>query len=293
MGIETTKFNIKQILREELLIHNSKIQLSEESLFLINDSYYIEHILGIKKGLNENYSLTLRKQIINEQLIVENLLSSINKYVGNAVGKGKEKAMEVVNSITSLKDIAKLFKDLLLDPKLMDSAIKTIKKGFLDLINKIKQNVTKILNFMSNSKSGFNDKFEKLMLHIEKVATSVSNQTGWKGFLMILGFLTLLTYLQQSILGNMVSGGVDYINQNVNIIGGITGVFNTFKDLKELAATTIEIGPILTWFTGVVASATKEIVGSVLVTSELINIISGILIPVIKSVDWSKKLRKT
>jgi len=285
--------NIKQILREELFIHNSKTQLSEESLFLINNTYYIENILGIKKGLNENYSLDLRKQIITEQLIVENLLASINKYVGNVVGKGKEKAMEMVDSISNLKDIAKLFKDLLLDAELMSSAIQSIKKTLLATISKIKQLVIKIVTIVNNKIAGFTDKFEQLMAHIEKVAISVSTETGWKGFLMILGFLTLLSYLEKNVFGNIISNGFNFIQQNTNIIGGISGVFNTFKDLKELALSTFEIGPILAWFSGVVVLATKEIIGSVLVVGQLINIISFILTPVIKSVDWSKKLRKT
>jgi len=285
-------YNIKKILKEELFIYNSKIQLSEESLSLINNSYYVEHILGIKKELNENYSLNLRKQIITEQLIVENLLDSINKYVGNIVGKGKEKAMEVVDSITNLKDIAKLFKDLLLDPELMVNAILSIKKLLLKTINEIKQSVIKIVGIINNKISGFTDKFEKLMLHIEKVATSVSSKTRWKGFLMILGFLTLLSYLEQTVFGKIINGGVNFILQNTNIIAGISGVFNTFKELKELALSTFEIVPILTWFTGVVASATKEIIGSALIGIELINIIGDILTPVIKSVYWSKKLRR-
>ena len=109
---------------------------------------------------------------------------------------------------------------------------------------------------------------------------------------MILGFLTLLSYLEQTVFGKIINGGVNFILQNTNIIAGISGVFNTFKELKELALSTFEIVPILTWFTGVVASATKEIIGSALIGIELINIIGDILTPVIKSVYWSKKLRR-
>jgi len=291
--LSESKIKITNILREELFIYNGKNKLSEESLFLVNNSHYIENVLGIKKGLNENYSLSLRKQIITEQLIFENLLGSINKYIGNVVGKGKEKAMEVVDSIANLKDVAKLFKDLLLDSELMVNAILSIKKLLLETINKIKQDVIKIVALINDKISGFADKFEKLMLHIEKVAISVSTEIGWKGFLMILGFLTLLSYLQETVFGKIISGGLNFIQQNTNIIAGISGVFNTFKELKELALSTFEIGPILTWFTGVVASATKEIFDSALIGFQLINIIGVILTPVIKSVSLSKKLRKT
>jgi hypothetical protein len=56
--------------------------------------------------------------IIEEQILLEGMLDSITKYVGNAVEKGKEAAISVVDSVKNLKDIA-LLKDLILSPEYM------------------------------------------------------------------------------------------------------------------------------------------------------------------------------
>jgi hypothetical protein len=41
--------------------------------------------------------------IIEEQILLEGMLDSITKYVGNAVEKGKEAAISVVDSVKTLK----------------------------------------------------------------------------------------------------------------------------------------------------------------------------------------------
>jgi hypothetical protein len=51
--------------------------------------------------------------IIEEQILLEGMLDSITKYVGNAVEKGKEAAISVVDSVKNLKDIGVTIKDLI------------------------------------------------------------------------------------------------------------------------------------------------------------------------------------
>jgi hypothetical protein len=120
---------IKALLKEELALNDRRKLLSEESIILINNPHYIKYTLGVDLPINENYSLSIRKQIIEEQIIIESILGSINNYIGVAYDKTKEKAIEVVNSIKSLKDIAKFFKDILVDSELMKVAIESIKKS--------------------------------------------------------------------------------------------------------------------------------------------------------------------
>lgn len=280
--------NIKILLKEELNLNARKNLLSEDSIILINNPQYIKHILGIDIPLNEHYSLSLRKQIIEEQLILEDFISSINKYIGKAYEKGKEKTMEVVDSIKSLKDIAKLFKDIYLDPDFMEVAIGKLKKDLSELMAKVKDSVNKILEKLKVNTTGFNEKFTSLIEHIENVVKNISNQVGWKGFLMILGFTSLLFYLQNYIIEKIMSGAVNLI-KNFDFIDGIANVFNTFKEFKGIAMSTIDIQPILSWF----ASIGGDIaIGGVKFSADVIIILSQILMPVIRSVNFSKRMRK-
>jgi hypothetical protein len=280
--------NIKILLKEELNLNARKNLLSEDSIILINNPQYVKHILGIDIPLNEHYSLSLRKQIIEEQLILEDFINSINKYIGKAYEKGKEKTMEVVDSIKSLKDIAKLFKDIYLDPDFMEVAIGKLKKDLSDLMNKVKDSVNKILEKLKVNTTGFNEKFTSLIQHIENVAKNISNEVGWKGFLMILGFTSLLFYFQNYIIEKIISGAVNLI-KNFDFIDGIANVFNTFKEFKGIAMSTIDIQPILSWF----ASIGGDIaIGGVKFSADVIIILSQILMPVIRSVNFSKRMRK-
>jgi hypothetical protein len=63
--------------------------------------------------------------IIEEQILLEGMLDSITKYVGNAVEKGKEAAISVVDSVKTLK-ILRYIKDLILSPEYMGTAVKAI-----------------------------------------------------------------------------------------------------------------------------------------------------------------------
>lgn len=280
--------NIKALLKEELALNDRKKLLSEESIILINNPKYVKYTLGIDLPINENYSLSIRKQIIEEQIIIESILGSINNYIGVAYDKTKEKTLEVINSIKSLKDIAKFFKDILVDSELMKVAIDSIKKSLSKIMATIKDTTNKILDKLKVSSDGFNDKFSKLIEHVENVTKNLSSNTGWAGFLMLLAFTTLLVYLEKTFIRNMLEKGVEFISKNVNIIGGISDVLNSFKELKNLVSS-LDIKPILTWFTDIGADIA---IGGVFTAIDIINLISQILAPIIKTVEWSVKLRK-
>lgn len=286
--------NIKQLLKEELDLLNRKSLLSEQSILLIENRDYVEHILGIKPPINEIYSLSIRKQIIEEQLLVENLLDSINKYIGMAYDKGKEKAIEVIDSIKTLKDIAKFFKDILLDPLLMKAAIDGLRRSLEKIIITVKNIVEKIISTIKINSETFNEKFNALVKHIENVGKTLMNGSGWKDLIMMLGFTVLLTYVENSFLTSILTKGSDFITKNYvskddNIIMSIANMLNNFKGLKDLAITTLDITPILNWFTKIGIGAT---VGGAFAAIDVIMLISTVLTPIIKAVDWSVKLRK-
>ena len=46
--------NIRQILKEELIIIDRKTLLNEHSLSLIENPEYVKHVLGINVPINEN-----------------------------------------------------------------------------------------------------------------------------------------------------------------------------------------------------------------------------------------------
>jgi hypothetical protein len=280
--------NIKTLLKEELALNDRRKLLSEESIISINNPQYIKYTLGIDLPINENYSLSIRKQIIEEQIIIESILGSINNYIGVAYDKTKEKTLEVVNSIKSLKDIAKFFKDILVDSELMKVAIDSIKKSLSKTMATIKDATNKILDKLKVSSDGFNDKFAKLIEHVENVAKNLSSNTGWAGFLMLLAFTTLLVYLEKTFIRNMMEKGVDFISKNTNIIGSVSDVLNSFKELKNLVSS-LDIKPILSWFTDI---GVDIAIGGVFTAIDIINLISQILAPIIKTVEWSVKLRK-
>jgi hypothetical protein len=102
-------YNTKILLREEIALNDKKMLLSEHSLMMIQNSSYVKNVLGIDTTLNENYPLGIRKLIIEQQIIIENLLDSINGYLGNLVQKGKEKSLNFIKSVKNLKELAILF----------------------------------------------------------------------------------------------------------------------------------------------------------------------------------------
>lgn len=286
-------YNTKLLLKEELMLNDRKNLLSEHSISLINNQAYVNHVLGIDCVLNEHNSLSLRRAIINEQLIAEAMLDSINKYIGIAYEKGKEKTLEVVDSIKNLKDIAKLVKDLMLDPDLMRTALNHLQRSLVDTMKRITDSVTKILTTIKFNIEGFTDKFSKLIEHISNVSEKLLSESGWTGFLIILSFTTLLAYLEKTYIDGMLTKGLDFITKNAGMVSMIANIFDKFKELKGLVLSAVDIKPILSWFSSVgVGAAAGATVGAAFAAVDIINLMGKILAPVIKSIDWGKKLQK-
>jgi len=83
-------YSTKLLLREEIALNNRKSLLSEQSLVLIKNPLYVEHVLGINVNLSEHVSFSIRKQIIEEQIIMENLLDSVKTFLKDKYNKTVE-----------------------------------------------------------------------------------------------------------------------------------------------------------------------------------------------------------
>lgn len=119
--------------------------LSELSLQQIKDPLHVRYVLGVKTPLNESLeNPILLKEIVEKQLIFESFMDSLKKYLGNSFNK-------IVSVIKSPFDIAVLIKNLVTNPKLLESVLNTYK-------NKIKTEV---------------DKFKKILLSVSEVIKKI------------------------------------------------------------------------------------------------------------------------
>ena len=284
-------YSTKQILREELYLHNKKKLLSEHSLLLIEDDYYITTVLGIDKPLFEKDLFKYKKTIIEQQIIVENMLDSINDYLGNIVQKGKEKSLQFIKSINNLKELAILFKDILLDPKLMEEAIANVKKSLNNVINDVKKIINDILTKLGVNIQGFTDKLKVFMDKILEYGNKFLNSKGWSGFLTMLGLTTMLIWCKKNWLDKLSALAINKIEEQIKNITSVINIFNTLKDLISDVASNLGIDDILNWF---VNFGKKEpLIGIVFSASEIILIISEILIPTVKTISSKINLTKT
>lgn len=279
--------NTRTLLREEIALNNKKMRLSEHSLMMIQNSSYVKNILGINIPLTENYSLDVRKKIIEEQIIVENILNSINGYLGNMVQKGKEKSLNFIKSIKNLKELAILFKNILLDPDLMGEAIKNVKNFLNEQLNNFKNGITKILTKTKVTIQNFTDKLETFLNNVLTYANGVLNKEGWVSFLTMLGLAVLLTWVNRKWL-DVISGN---IIEGLEKIDGVVNLFNSLKDLIKTAVSNLGVENIFAWFTSLGPKTSG--IGVIFTISEIISIISEILTPTVQTITTKFNLQKT
>ena len=200
---------------------NSEYQyefLSNESLILIKDSFYVQTVLGIKLPLNESYtsySPVLLEQIIQEQLILENFYETLEKWVS----KGKESVGKIVDVIKSPADIATLIKNLIDNPKLLSIVNETYRnkinnfvKDFKDKLNSIIDLLKKPIELLKGLKSGDNENTEEgvnffqgfidgILGYVTKVTDFLNKNItdGWSGLLKAILFNGALSYINDKI----------------------------------------------------------------------------------------------
>ena len=279
--------NTRTLLREEIALNNKKMQLSEHSLTMIQNSSYVKNVLGIDATLNENYPLDIRKLIIEQQIIIENLLDSINGYLGNLVQKGKEKSLNFIKSVKNLKELAILFKDILLDPELMNEAIKNVKKSLTEQLNNFKNNINKILTNTKVTIQNFTDKLQTFLNNVLTYSNDVLNKDGWVPFLTMLGLAVLLTWVNRKWLEVILNN----ITEGLKKIDGVVNLFNSLKDLIKTAVSNLGIENIFAWFTSLGTETSG--IGIIFTISEIILIISEILMPTVQTITTRFNLQKT
>lgn len=280
-------YSTKKLLREEINLTNKKMLLSEHSLIMIQNSSYVKSVLGVDTKLNEYCSLDTRKLIIEQQIIVENLLDSINGYLGNLVQKGKEKSLNFIKSVKNLKELAILFKDILLDPELMDEAIKNVKKSLTEQLDNFKNNINKILTNTKATIQNFTDKLQTFLNNVLTYSNDVLNKDGWVPFLTMLGLAVLLTWVNRKWLELILNN----IAEGLKKIDGVVNLFNSLKDLIKSAVSNLGIENIFAWFTSLGTETSG--IGIIFTISEIILIISEILMPTVKTITTRFNLQKT
>lgn len=280
-------YSTKKLLREEINLTNKKMLLSEHSLMMIQNSSYVKSVLGVDTKLNEYCSLDTRKLIIEQQIIVENLLDSINGYLGNLVQKGKEKSLNFIKSVKNLKELAILFKDILLDPELMDEAIKNVKKSLTEQLDNFKNNINKILTNTKVTIQNFTDKLQTFLNNVLTYSNDVLNKDGWVPFLTMLGLAVLLTWVNRKWLELILNN----IAEGLKKIDGVVNLFNSLKDLIKSAVSNLGIENIFAWFTSLGTETSG--IGIIFTISEIILIISEILMPTVKTITTRFNLQKT
>jgi hypothetical protein len=283
--------NTKQLLREELYLHNRKKLLSEQSLLIIQDDFYVKTTLGIDKFLYENNLFEYKKLIIEQQIIIESMLVSINNYLGNMVQKGKEKSLQLMNDIKNVKDLAILFKNILLDPKLMEEAIENVKNAINNQLDRIKLLIEKVIQVISVNLVGFTDKLKTFLDNVLKYGKEFLDKKGWVGFIMGLGLAVLLTWVNKNWLEKLGGVVLDKTIEQIKNIESVINIFNSLKDLSSYVASNLGIENILKWF---INFGTKtQLIGVTFLAAEIIKIIYDILVPTVRDVKTRFNLSKT
>lgn len=249
-------YNTKSLLREEINLNNKKMLLSEESIALIQNSEYIKNVLGIKLPLTEYYSIELRKQIIQEAISMQSILQSANDYLGGAVQKGKEYAIQAIETVKSTKDIALLFKDLILSPENMVKANKSLNSICFKLINEVQNVITFLTDKIGASIQGFTDKMVNMLTHLKNVITDQIKGEGWLGFLSKFGLACLLTYIKLNFFDKIIKLGLNFIKDGLSLVNGIESLLDMFKNFKETIIQSLDINKIISWILNIGKEAT-------------------------------------
>jgi hypothetical protein len=104
----------------------------------------------------------------------------------------------------------------------------------------------------------------------------------------MLGFCALIKFLNNSIIGKLISGGVEFITKNIKLVDGVADLFNSFKDfISDISSADIQ--PILSWFSEI---GIGTAISSFTTGFSIITILGELLGPVIKSTNFTKTIVK-
>lgn len=257
-------YSTKQLLREEIALNDKKLLLSEHSLMMIENSTYVKNVLGITIPLNEGYSLSIRKQIINEQLLYETFVDSIKTFL-------KDKYDKVAETVKNVYDVMILIKDIVINPKKLQTAIFLAKKN---LNKSLKSLTTKITNFLNTINitnittylKGFLDK-------VTNIVNKLVSYDGWKGFILVSGISLLLSYVVKTYIDPILINTSKFFNEE--FMKMFESKMNLFKQLYSLLPSAKDIKQIFDWFNTIGATA---------------ELITGVFTPISDKIKFGEKL---
>jgi hypothetical protein len=201
----------------------------------LKDPIYINNVLGISVPLNESfnsYSPELTNLIIQEQLILENFMDSLKDWV-------KDKKETVVSVIKSPADIALLLKNLIENPRVLDSLnsayrkkIESFSDKFEEKLNSISKSLDKVGDIVKSKAPKTFDTIKKVYLsfseslknYVKKFNDFLNKNIteGWLGFLKSIVLSATLSY---------VNGKIDFYVKKINsYLQAVGDPFNFAKD---------------------------------------------------------------
>ena len=175
---------------------------------------YVQDVLGIKIPLLEGklfISEALRKEILQEQLLLENFFSKIATFAGDKIQSFKE---EVFKKFGDLGDLFKTIWSVVTNPKKIGVFIQAIKRKGIRPIKKTLKSFIKKLKDLNMDK--FATKIEDIQTKIEE-AISLS---GWKAAVSYIGITLLWSYAEGAI-GEIIGKKIDAANPISNFLENI------------------------------------------------------------------------
>jgi hypothetical protein len=169
------------------------------------DPLYAQNVLGIKIPLVEGkffISEDLKKDILQEQLLLENFFSKIANFAGDKIQSFKE---DVFKKFGNLGNLFKTIWSVVTDPKQIGTFRPAIdKKGVKPIKKTLKSFITKLKDLNMN----------KLAIQIENIQKKIveaTSLTGWKGAVSHIGITLLWNYVEGAI-GEIIGKKIDAAN---------------------------------------------------------------------------------
>jgi len=259
---------VKTLLREELILNEKKRLLSEESLRLINDWEHVNHILGINTSLNEHLDLSIRKRIIEEQLLFEDMLSSIKSYVKDKYDKTVEVVKSIPDIMVLLKDMVQSRNTMIVSNSLMGTNLETGLQKFTTtievIVDKIKGKAAKVA-----------DKILGVLKKVTDIIKKLLSQDGWRGFLLKAGLLLLINYISIKLI-KPIENSIETLTSG--FATSLISSLDFFNGLRDMMKNLSSIKPLVGWLTGIGLS---------------IAMISDVFTPVATKVNkWNKMIAR-
>lgn len=184
----------------------------------------------------------ITEEILLEQLLYENFLDSAKQFLGN---KFSQTIANIKGGIDDLIDAGVLIKEIVQDPKYLDSAVTQVGRRFNEVVNPL---IQKINSFLPALPPAVSNTLRTIADFIKKTAEKIISIRGWVGFLLRLGGYGFLKYLSDKIsnitnLSSMITDNTlnvitDKLQELLGMAGNITmqglfAMFGTFAEIKK------------------------------------------------------------